>query len=132
MHSASTVAGLHVELIVEPATIEPNVPVRFSHEFMDSITGELKDTVPHTFMLVKDGSVIFEEYAEHADYVHEYTFMEEHAGPLTVLISNVNDTGEDAEFSIVVVPEFPTAMIVMVGALASSLLLGRRFMAHNG
>ncbi|MCS6768055.1 MAG: hypothetical protein RMJ59_07150 [Candidatus Nitrosocaldus sp.] len=54
LHSASTVAGLHVELIVEPATIEPNVPVRFSHEFMDSITGELKDTVPHTFMLVKE------------------------------------------------------------------------------
>lgn len=47
--------------------------------------------------------------------------MEEHAGPLTVLISNVNDTGEDAEFSIVVVPEFPTAMTVMIMAAVSAL-----------
>ncbi|MCS6768054.1 MAG: hypothetical protein RMJ59_07155 [Candidatus Nitrosocaldus sp.] len=53
--------------------------------------------------------------------MHEYTLMEEHAGPLTVLISNVNDTGEDAEFSIVVVPEFPTAMTVMIMAAVSAL-----------
>ncbi|MEM0364475.1 MAG: hypothetical protein QXR25_04100 [Candidatus Nitrosocaldus sp.] len=128
LHSASTVAGLHVELIVEPAVIEPNIPVRFSHEFMDSVTGELKDIVPHTFVIMKDGSIIFEEYAEHAGHVHEFIFKEEHKGPLTIMIRDVNNTGEDAEFTINVVPEFPTAMIVMITATASALFFGRRLM----
>ncbi|MEM0367097.1 MAG: hypothetical protein QW776_01340 [Candidatus Nitrosocaldus sp.] len=131
LHASSTVAGLHVELIIEPATIEPNIPVRFSLEFMDSITGELKDTVPHTFLLLKDGSVIFEEHTEHAGYVHEFIFSEEHKGPLTVLVRDVNNTGQDAEFSITVVPEFPTVMVVMMTATASALLLGRRFIADR-
>lgn len=129
LHASSTVAGLHVELVVEPAVIEPNMPTRFSLEFMDSITGELKDIVPHTFVILKDGSVIFEEHASHAGYVHEFVFDEEHKGPLTILVRDINNTGEDAEFSITVVPEFPVAMIVMVGAIASALLLGRRFIA---
>lgn len=125
LHAASTVAGLHVELIVEPAVIEPNLPVRFSHEFMDSVTGELRDVVPHTFVIMKkDGSIIFEEYAEHAGYVHEFIFKEEHKGPLTIMIRDVNNTDEDAEFTINVVPEFPTAMIVMVTLLRLHSSLG--------
>lgn len=126
LHAASTVAGLHVELIVEPAVIEPNMPVRFSHGFMDSVTGELKDIIPHTFVIMKDGSIIFEEYAEHVGYVHEFIFKEEHKGPLTIMIRDINNTDEDAEFTINVVPEFPAAMIVMVTATASALLFGRR------
>lgn len=128
LHAASTVAGLHVELIVEPAVIEPNMPVRFSHEFMDSVTGELRDIVPHTFVIMKDGSIIFEEYAEHAGYVHEFIFKEEHKGPLTIMIRDINNTDEDAGFTINVVPEFPAAMIVMITATASALLFGRRLM----
>lgn len=118
-------------MIVEPATIEPNIPVKFYHVFMDSITGELRDTVPPTFVVVKDGNVIFEEYAEHAGYVHELVFSEDHKGLLTVMIRDVNNTGEDAEFSITVVPEFPITMIVMALAITSSLLLGGRFIADK-
>ncbi len=129
LHASNTIAGLHIELIVEPATIEPNIPVKFSHKFIDSVTGELRDVVPHTFMIMSDGVVIFEEYSEDAAYVHRFTFNEEQTGPITIMISDVNNTGEDAEFSITVVPEFPLMMVVMVGAIASSFL--GRFIIHS-
>lgn len=118
-HGTQTIAGFHIELIVEPIPIEPHVLTKFSTTFMDAMTGEFAEEVPHTIVFIQDGEVIFSESTNAASHVHEFRFAEEHQGPLTVLIDNINNTGESIEYNLVVVPEFPlSAMFAMTAMLA--------------
>jgi hypothetical protein len=53
-------------------------------------------------------------------------FTEEQKGQLTVVIDNVNNSGESAEFNLMVVPEFPFgAFFVMTGVIAMMLIIMR-------
>jgi hypothetical protein len=112
-HASKIVAGFHIELTVEPSPIEPDMPTKFSMVFRDSETGEDVTIVQHTFMLKRDSTTIFEETTSSASYIHEFLFTEEQEGPLTVVIANVNDSGESAEFNLMVVPEFPYALLTI-------------------
>lgn len=120
-HGTKTVAGYHIELTVSPMPLEPGVLTRFGTVFYDAATGKTAEVVPHTFVLMKEGEVIFRESTEDAKHLHEFRFVEEHKGSLTVLIENINDSGESAEFSLTVVPEFPLntflAVAVSVGVM---------------
>lgn len=125
-HTSKIVAGFHIELTVEPATIEPNIPTKFGMIFIDSMTGEPAATVPHTLLLIKDERVIFREFTTSATYLHEFTFTEEQKGPLTVVIENVNNSGENAEFNLMIVPEFPLGVLfVTTGVLVIMLVIMR-------
>ncbi|MFQ5940667.1 MAG: hypothetical protein ACE5KA_03090 [Nitrososphaerales archaeon] len=125
-HGSKTVAGFHVELTVEPTPIEPGTLTKFGTVFRNAETGEPASEVPHTMVLTKDGDVIFRESTTSADYIHEFMFSEEHKGTLTILIENVNDSGESAEFSLTVVPEFPmSAMFAMTSLLVIMLVILR-------
>ena len=125
-HASKIVAGFHVELIVDPGTIEPSILTKFGTVFRDTVTGEPALEVPHTFMLINNDRVIFKESTTSANYLHEFRFTEEQKGPLTVVIENVNNSGESAEFNLMVVPEFLfSALFVMTGALGMILVIMR-------
>ncbi len=125
-HGSKTVAGFHIELTVEPTPIEPGVLTNFGTVFTDAMTGEPVSEVPHTFVLAKGGQVIFRESTDSANYLHEFRFTEEDKGPLTILIENVNNSGENAEFSLMVIPEFPlTATFTMTAVLAVMFVILR-------
>lgn len=123
-HASKIVAGFHIELTVDPGTIEPSVLTKFGMVFRDAETGEPALEVPHTFMLIKDDQVIFRESVTSANYLHEFRFTEEQKGPLTIVIENVNNSGESVEFNLMVVPEFSfNALFVMTGVLAIMLVI---------
>jgi len=125
-HASKTVAGFHIELTVDPGTIEPDVLTKFGMVFRDAATGEPALEVPHTLLLIKNEHVIFRESTTSANYLHEFRFTEEQKGPLTVVIENVNNSGESAEFNLTVVPEFPLGtLFVMTGVLAMMLVIMR-------
>ena len=130
-HASKIVAGFHIELTIDPGTIEPGLLTKFGMVFRDSATGEPASEVPHTFLLIKDDQAIFKESTTSATYLHEFTFTEEQKGPLTVVIENVNNSGESAEFNLTVVPEFPvSSLFVMTGMLAMTLVI-MRFKTHQ-
>ena len=125
-HATETVAGFHIELTIDPGTIEPGVLTKFGMIFRDTATGKPALEVPHTFLLIINDIVIFRESITSANYLHEFTFTEEQKGPLTVVIENVNDSGESARFNLMVVPEFPfSALLVMTGVTGMMLVIMR-------
>jgi hypothetical protein len=130
-HATETVADFHVELTIDPGTIEPGVLTKFGMIFRDTVTGKPALEVPHTFLLIIDDQVIFRESITSANYLHEFTFTEEQKGPLTVVIENVNNSGENARFSLMVVPEFPfSALLVMTGVTSMMLVIMRLKCLH--
>jgi hypothetical protein len=126
-HGSRTVAGLHLELTVEPVPIEPGVLTKFGTIFTDAATGEPMLEVPHTFVLVKDDHVIFRESIKSASYIHEFSFAEEHQGQLNILIENVNDSGENIEFSLMIIPEFPLGSVFAMTAMLAIMFTILRF-----
>lgn len=126
-HGKKTAAGFHIEITVEPMPIEPGVLTKFGTEFLDAVTGELAEEVPHTFVLMKDDDIIFKEFTTSASHIHEFRFAEEHKGSLTVLIENVNNSGENVEFSLTVVPEFPLSATLTMGAVLATMFVILRF-----
>lgn len=126
-HASKEVAGFHVELTVEPVPIEPGKLTRFGTVFRDVTTGEPASDVPHTFILLKGEQVVFRESTSSAHYMHEFMFVEEHKGPLTVRIEDVNASGENVEFSLTVVPEFPVSAIFVMSAVLVTMLALTRF-----
>ncbi len=128
LHGSKSVLNMHVELMVEPEIIEPNRTVTFYAKFMDNVTGELLNDIPHTLVLItSDGKELLREYAERADYRHTFVFGEEHEGQLIVRIEGINNTDESIEFPLRVIPEFPYAIaaIVMAGTIALALIVNR-------
>lgn len=112
-HGSKTVAGFHVELTVDPTPIESGVLTKIGTVFRDVATGEPASKVPHTLVLTQDSRMIFRESTDAATYTHEFMFAEEHKGQLTVLIENVNNSGQNVEFSLTVVPEFPVSTMLV-------------------
>jgi len=122
IHGGKSVLNMHVELMVEPGVIEPNRVVAFYAKFMDNVTGELLNDIPHTLVLVtSDGKELLREHAERADYRHTFVFGEEHKGQLIVRIEGINNTDESLEFPLTVIPEFP--YVILTIAVASTLVL---------
>jgi len=115
-HGSKIAAGFHVELTVDPTPIEPGVLTKIGTVFRDVATGEPASKVPHTLVLTQDSRMIFRESTDSANYMHEFMFMEEHKGQLTVLIENVNNSGQNVEFSLTVVPEFPFSTMLAFAA----------------
>jgi acetyltransferase-like isoleucine patch superfamily enzyme len=124
IHGSKSVLNMHVELMVEPDVIEPNRVVTFYVKFMDNVTGELLNDIPHTLVLVtSDDKEMFREYAERADHRHTFVFGEEHIGQLIVKIEGINKTDESIEFPLRVIPEFPYTILTIVMASTIALVL---------
>ncbi len=128
IHGSKSVLNMHVELIVEPEIIEPNRVVTFYIKFMDNVTGEVLNYVPHTLVLVSDGKELLREHAERADYMHKFVFGEEHKGQLIVRIEGINNTDESIEFPLRVVPEFPYVILTIAMASTLALIMNRRWL----
>lgn len=116
---------------MQHAPIEPGVLTSFGTIFRDAVTGEPVVEVPHTFTLIKGDQVIFRESTTSASTLHEFRFAEEHKGQLTVTIENVNDSGENAEFNLTVIPEFPLSALLVTSAVLAIMLIIMRLKGLN-
>jgi|GEM_PF-1353544 len=126
IHGSKSILSMHVELMVEPEVIEPNKVVTFYVKFMDNVTGEVLNDVPHTLVLVtSDGKELLREHAERADYKHRFVFGEEHKGQLMVRIEDINNSDESIEFPLTVVPEFPYAILTIIIASTLALVMNK-------
>ena len=126
LHGSRTVAGLHVELLTDRTEFEPSVPAKLWLKIMDAVTGDLLEKAPHELVITSNGKEIFRESHDSPSHVHEYTFTEEQKGPVTIRVENLNNTGENLEFGLTVVPEFPLGAILAMAGLVSVMVLATR------
>jgi hypothetical protein len=125
LHGSQTVAGLHVELLTDRNEFEPGVPAKLWLRIRDAATGAPLEKAPHELVIISSGNEILRESNDSPSHMHEYTFTEEQKGPVTIRIENLNNTGENLEFSVAVVPEFPFAILTMTGLVAFMVLAAR-------
>ena len=130
MTARSSKGSVLVEMQFAPSTINVNDTVYFKFVFKDPKTGEELKSVRYDVML-------YDVNGEHVDrshrsktmrtvQVYDGSFFTEQ-GRYTLLLTDVNDTGESVRFSITVVPEFPVGIAMVVSiSLLIAVLIGRR------
>ncbi|MFN4337270.1 MAG: hypothetical protein ACK4FV_06815 [Candidatus Nitrosocaldus sp.] len=128
--ATSSKGSILVEMQFAPTTINVNDTVYFRFTFKDPKTGEELKNVRYDVML-------YDVNDEHVDrshrsktmrtvQVYDGSFFKEE-GRYTLLLTDVNDTGESVRFSITVVPEFPAGILLIVSiSLLITVLIGRR------
>ncbi|MEM0479915.1 MAG: hypothetical protein QXR94_00730 [Candidatus Nitrosocaldus sp.] len=124
-----------VEMQFAPSTINVNDTVYFRFTFKDPKTGEELKSVRYDVML-------YDVNDEHVDrshrsktmrtvQVYDGSFFTEQ-GRYTLLLTDVNDTGESARFSITVVPEFPLGIAIIIASVSMFIVvLMRRIPTTN-
>ncbi|MFY3741942.1 MAG: plastocyanin [Candidatus Nitrosomirales archaeon] len=129
--TATTPLGVKVTLTWTPDTIEPTKETTFTLKFFDKSGSPINDAT-YDFMLLREGSHITHRSLQSISQgtsVEKVTFKEDQTGSVTLRLENINLTsGETAEFSIQVVPEFPISVaIVMASMFAIMTLVNYRY-----
>jgi hypothetical protein len=112
-----------VNMSYSPANIQPTNTTTFNIEFLDPKTNQKKDNVQYDFMIMpaEDPESMLThraaKIAQNGSAQQSFTFKDENVGSVIARVSNINNTGEFADFPITVVPEFPfTTVIYMATA----------------
>ena len=130
MSVKSSRGSVLVEIQWSPVEIDIEQDAFFKLTFKDPETGEVLDNVRYDIMFMdEEGNMIAETHrsAQSKD-IQIYRF--DKAGTYTLMLKNINDTGEDAMVSIKVVPEFPIA-ILLVMSIAMIIIVATRFRSVN-
>ncbi|MCH7649321.1 MAG: PEFG-CTERM sorting domain-containing protein, partial [Thaumarchaeota archaeon] len=65
--------------------------------------------------------------AQIGGYFEKFTFTEDQTGPMIIKFENIRNTGQETEFTIVVVPEFGTiTLIILVTSIAAMIFVTKR------
>lgn len=120
---------LQVDLSWDPQTIEPGKNTRFIYTFRDGKTGDLLRNTSYDFVILQNGTELYKKSANAeigGDY-SDYTFSDSQKGPTIIQFNNLRGSGQQTEFSMVVVPEFGAiAILILVLSVASSVILTKR------
>jgi len=118
--TATTPSGVKVTLAWTPDTIEPTKETTFTLKFFDKSGSPINDA-KYDFMLLREGSHITHRSLQSISQgisVEKVTFKEDQTGSVTLRLENINlTTGETAEFSIQVVPEFPISVAIVMASM---------------
>lgn len=113
--SATTPSGVKVTLSL-PEVIEPGSEVTFKLEFADA-TGNSIDAAQYDFMLIREEVHITHRSLQSISQgvsMQKVIFKEDQTGSVTLRLENINlTTGENVDFNIQVVPEFPLTIIAL-------------------
>ncbi len=129
--TATTPAGVKVTLSWTPETIEPAKETTFTLKFFDQSGNPFNDA-KYDFMLIREGTHLTHRSLQSISQgisLERVTFKEDQSGSVTLRLENINLTsGENVEFSIQVVPEFPFSVaIVMASMFAIMTLVNFRY-----
>ncbi|RMF29000.1 MAG: hypothetical protein D6752_06690 [Candidatus Nitrosothermus koennekii] len=104
--------SVQVEVQWSPIEIDVGQDTFFKLTFKDPNTGEVLKDVKYDIMLMdSEGNMIAESHrSAQTKEIQIYRFDE--PGSYTLMLKNVNDTGESAMISLKVVPEFPLAALI--------------------
>ena len=117
-----------VNLSWDPMEIEPGVDTNFVFTIRDGRTNEPMRSSDYTFVLIQNGEEIHRVsgIAQVGGEFEKYTFTENQTGPTIVKFENIRNTGQETEFSLVVVPEFGTLVLLVLSISIFSVIFVTR------
>ena len=118
-----------VNLAWDPVEIEPEIPTNFIFTIRDGRTNDPLRSSDYTFVIIQNGKEIHRTsgVAQVGGEFEKFTFAEDQTGPTVIKFENIRNTGQETEFTLVVVPEFGTiALFVLVISTMSIIFVTRR------
>ena len=122
MQTSTSGESILVEVQWSPLTIKADEDVTFKLKFIDPESNEEIENVRFDIMLYDpdENHVDASHRSKQTTYTQTYTF--DRTGAFTLLITNVNFSGESAEFHLSVVPEFPVGILIATGVMIAGML----------
>jgi len=118
-----------INLSWDPLEVQPDVPTNFIFTIRDGRTNEPLRSSDYTFVIIQNGNEIYRTtgLAQVGGEFEKFTFTEEQTGPTTIKFENIRNTGQETEFTLVVVPEFGTIMLfILIISLTGVLFVTRK------
>ena len=118
-----------VNLAWDPVEIEPEIPTNFIFTIRDGRTNDPLRSSDYTFVIIQNGKEIHRAsgIAQVGGEFEKFTFAEDQTGPTIIKFENIRNTGQETEFTLVVVPEFGTiALLVLVISTMSIIFVTRK------
>jgi len=113
-----------VNLSWDPVEIEPGINTNFVFTIRDGSTSEPLRNSDYTFVIIQNGKEIYRTLgtAQIGGDFEKFTFAEDQTGPMIIKFENIRNTGQETEFGIVVVPEFGTITMIILGIAIISMI----------
>ena len=118
-----------VNLSWDPIQIEPGIATNFIFTIRDGATGSPLRNSDYTFVIIQNGSEIYRTtgVAQVGGEFEKFTFNEDQTGPTIIKFENIRNTGQETEFTVVVVPEFGTiTLFILIISTMSIIFVTRR------
>ncbi len=119
-----------INLSWDPLEIEPEVPTNFIFTIRDGRTNDPLRSSDYTFVIIQNDEEIHRASgkAQVGGEFEKFTFSEDQTGPTTIKFENIRNTGQETEFTLVVVPEFGSvALLVLVISITSIIGISKKF-----
>ena len=119
-----------INLSWDPLEVQPEIPTNFIFTIRDGRTNEPLRNSDYTFVLIQNGNEIYRTtgLAQVGGEFEKFTFAEDQTGPTIIKFENIRNTGQETEFSVVVVPEFGAiTMLILVVALIGVIGFSRKY-----
>jgi hypothetical protein len=118
-----------IKMSWSPANIQAKNTTTFNIEFLDPKSNQkIKNNVQYDFMIMPaenpDTMLTHRaaKIAQNGSAQQSFSFKDDNIGSVMVRVSNINNSGEYADFPITVTPEFPFAAVIQM-AIASGLIV---------
>ena len=118
-----------VNLSWDPLEVQPGIDTNFIFTIRDGRTNDPLRNSDYTFVLIQNGKEILRVSgtAQVGGEFEKFTFAEDQTGPTVIKFENIRNTGQETEFTLVVVPEFGTiALLILVISIMSIVFVTRR------
>jgi hypothetical protein len=127
-----TQGNYFVDLTWIPENLRPG-----EAEFIFTIYDRNLQPVPNAeydFALIQGNAPIYQKtgIAKAGGSFEDVTFFEENKGPVTLVIQDINASGESIEFPIAVTPEFPLGWILVLVVMFSGVIVQSKIIKKTG
>ena len=114
-----------VNLSWEPREIKPGEIINFVFTIRDGLTREPLRNSSYTFVIIQNGEEVHRvsQTAKIGGGFEKFEFVEDQTGPTVIKFENIRNTGQETEFTFVVVPEFGTVAILVMGVAIFTVIL---------
>ena len=113
-----------VDLSWDPLEIEPDKNTKFIFTIRDAATGNPLRQSSYNFVILQNNVEVYRTsgLAQIGGESEDYMFSESQTGPTIIRFENIRDSGLDTEFGFVVVPEFGTIAMMILGVAIVSII----------
>src|SRR5437867_4474755 len=114
-----------VDLTWFPGIISSGTQAEFVFTIKDKNTGQPLENSSFDFVIIQNGKEVYRNStsSQSGGSFVDYTFTKNQEGPITIKLENIDNSGESAEESIVIAPEFPFGPLTVLLVLFATIII---------